>query len=274
MAIINKVEKAGIVSMLLMSAVAAKAGMMTNPMTNPDRTTNLTEIASKNGAAALKTISLQSAQQASVPTVHNQRLDDLFRKYASNEEEVNLVNSIVKDFYNNQGTFLASARIQHEIDRQLLYTLFDEDTKTLSRINPELAEKIQNMGHENFYDSVSLKADSIINWLENEYSPIVLQYLDFGHKPTFDEVSERLEYIAENIVNLTKDDKLLYHVGIGDFNSKYKGPRDDRYMSELAAFKIFMIDYIMFEKALEKGKIGFGLNIKYLMRETVRPRKY
>ena len=89
---------------------------------------------------------IQVAQSSTVPTVHNQRLDDLYRKYASNEEEVNQVNSMVNEFYKNYGTFLASAVIQHELDRQQLYTLFDEDTKTLSRINPKLAERVKEFG--------------------------------------------------------------------------------------------------------------------------------
>ena len=53
---------------------------------------------------------------------------------------------MVNEFYKNYGTFLASAVIQHELDRQQLYTLFDEDTKTLSRINPKLAERVKEFG--------------------------------------------------------------------------------------------------------------------------------
>ena len=98
------------------------------------------------GPGSPESAPIQVTQSSTVPTVHNQRLDDLYRKYASNEEEVNQVNSMVNEFYKNYGTFLASAVIQHELDRQQLYTLFDEDTKTLSRINPKLAERVKEFG--------------------------------------------------------------------------------------------------------------------------------
>ena len=105
------------------------------------------------GPGSPESAPIQVTQSSTVPTVHNQRLDDLYRKYASNEEEVNQVNSMVNEFYKNYGTFLASAVIQHELDRQQLYTLFDEDTKTLSRINPKLAERVKEFGPD-FYKAV------------------------------------------------------------------------------------------------------------------------
>ena len=98
------------------------------------------------GPGSPESAPIQVTQSSTVPTVHNQRLDDLYRRYASNNEELNQVNSLLNGFYKSHGTFLSSAIIQHEIDRQQIYTLFDEDTKTLSRINPKLAERVKEFG--------------------------------------------------------------------------------------------------------------------------------
>ena len=205
------------------------------------------------GPGSPESASIQVTQSSTVPTVHNQRLDDLYRKYASNEEEVNQVNSIVNKFYKNYGTFLASARIQHELDRQQLYTLFDEDTKTLSRINPELAEEVKGIGPD-FYKAVKPNKDRVIQWLEEEYSPKMLQFLSFDHIPTAIEVLERLDYIAENKVSFTKDEILTYNQKLDNFKAKYTRNRADNISrSELIAYKMFVIDKIIFEGSLRNS---------------------
>ncbi len=196
---------------------------------------------------------IQVEQSSTVPTVHNQRLDDLYRKYASNEEEVNQVNSIVNKFYKNYGTFLASALIQHDLDRQQIYTLFDEDTNTLSKINPKLAEKVKGIGPD-FYKAVKPNKDRVIQWLEEEYSPKMMQFLSFDHKPTANEVLERLDYIANNKVNFTKDEILTYNQKLDNFRARYTRNRADEIsLSELIAYKMFVIDKIILEKSLRNS---------------------
>ena len=205
------------------------------------------------GPGSPESAPIQVTQSSTVPTVHNQRLDDLYRRFASNEEEVNQVNSMVNEFYKNYGTFLASAIIQHELDRQQLYTLFDEDTKTLSRINPELAEEVKGIGPD-FYKAVKPNKDRVIQWLEEEYSPKILQFLSFDHKPTANEVLERLDYIAKNKVSFTKDEILTYNQKLDNFKARYTRNRADNIsLSELIAYKMFVIDKIIFEGSLRNS---------------------
>lgn len=216
------------------------------------------------GPGSPESAPIQVAQSSTVPTVHNQRLDDLYRKYASNEEEVNQVNSLVNDFYRICGTFLASARIQHDLDRQQLYTLFDEDTKTLSRINPKLAEEVKGIGPD-FYKAVKPNKDRFIQWLEEEYTPKMLQFLSFDHIPTAVDVLNRLDYIANNKVNFTKDEILTYNQNLDNFRTRYTRNRaDDISLSELIAYKMFVIDKIMLEKSLRNSNF---FNREYYFRK-------
>ena len=205
------------------------------------------------GPGSPESAPIQVTQSSTVPTVHNQRLDDLYRRFASNEEEVNQVNSMVNEFYKNYGTFLASAVIQHELDRQQLYTLFDEDTKTLSRINPKLADKVKEIGPV-FYKAVKPNKDRVIQWLEEEYSPKIMQFLSFDHIPTAIDVLERLDYIAKNKVNFTKDEITTYNQELDNFKARYTRNRADNISrSELIAFKMFVIDKIILKKSLRNS---------------------
>ena len=218
------------------------------------------------GPGSPESAPIQVTQSSTVPTVHNQRLDDLYRRFASNEEEVNQVNSMVNEFYKNYGTFLASAVIQHELDRQQLYTLFDEDTKTLSRINPKLADKVKEIGPV-FYKAVKPNKDRVIQWLEEEYSPKIMQFLSFDHIPTAIDVLNKLDDIAEKKVNFTKDEVSMYNQELDDFKARYTRNRADNISrSELIAFKMFVIDKIILKKSL--GNSNFFRKEYYFDKHT------
>ncbi len=189
-----------------------------------------------------------------VPTVHNQRLDDLYRKYASTKDEEYRIITIANALYDTYGTFLASAIIQHNLNRQQLYTLLDEDTKTLSRIYPELAERVRKIGPV-FYKAVKPNSRRVVRWLEEEYSPRMLELLSFDNKPTADEVLERLDHIANNEVNFTKDEIVTYNQSVDYFKAKYTTYRTDTAsLSDLIAYKMFLIDKIVFKAALKNNK--------------------
>lgn len=205
------------------------------------------------GPGSPESAPIQVTQSSTVPTVHNQRLDDLYRRFASNNEELNQVNSLLNGFYKSHGTFLSSAIIQHELDRQQLYTLFDEDTKTLSRINPKLADKVKEIGPV-FYKAVKPNKDRVIQWLEEEYSPKIMQFLSFDHIPTAIDVLERLDYIAKNKVNFTKDEVSMYNQELDNFKARYTRNRADNISrSELIAYKMFVIDKIILKKSLRNS---------------------
>lgn len=256
---INKIARTGVLGALLMGSVALKA---TNPITNVNKTPNQnqTEIVSKEGAEALKSMSLQGVNQAEITTVHNQRIDNTFRKFANDAEVLNQINTIIKDVYNDYGTFAASAQLQHELDRQQLYLLLNQDTNTLNKLNSKLAKEVKEIGPA-FYNGVKNNdVNRITTWLDDEYSPSLIGLLSFDHKPTAKEVIAKIDTIAEKKVNFNFDNVIDYHVFSDGFKKTALGNKtDDLSLSELIAYKIFIIDKIIMEKSLKNSNF-FGKN--------------
>lgn len=260
MSAINKIMKTSVLGALLMGSVALKA---TNPITNVNKTPNQnqTEIVSKEGAAAIKTNALQGINQTSVSTTHNKRIETIFRKFANNDNEKQQVNALINSTYSAKGTFLASALLQHELDRQQLFLLLEEkgDVLVKNNLNQELGKKVQSFGSD-FYKSVRPNAKVVSDWLDKKYSPNLMGLLAFNNKPNAEEVINKIDYIAQNKANFTSDDILYYGVSSGDFKRKYiKNKTDDSSLSELIAYKIFLIDKIIFKKTLKNNNF-FGEN--------------
>lgn len=254
---INKIARAGILGGLLMGAVTLNAS---NPITTIDKAPNQTEVVSKEGAAALKAASLQVVQQNS--TIHNTRIDNMYRKFASNTEEKNTVNSIIKSTYAEKGSSLASAILQHELDRQQLFLLLEENGDLLIKndLNPKLGEDIAKFGPD-FYKSVRPNAKKISDWLDNKYTPALLGLLAFDYKPNAKEVIKRLDDIAENKANFNTDDILMYKVSSNSYKTRNKinDKTSETDLLELIAYKMNLIDKIIFKKTLTNNDV-FGAN--------------
>ncbi len=261
---INKIAKASLLSTIIMSSALLYA---TKPITNVNATPkqNQTEVVSKSGAEALRAVSLQGVTQASVPTVHNQRIDNTFMKFPTTEAEKIEYKSVLDAMYTNLGTFLASAQIQHELDRQQLFLLLEEkgDLLVKNNLNPELGNRIKEYGSD-FYKSVRPSAKIIDKWLDNDYTPKILGLLYFDHKPSAKEVLDRLDDIAKNKVNFSSDDMFKYSLACDGFTgaNKINSKSNNFLLSELIAFKIFTIDSIIFKKTLKNSNV-FGENSKY-----------
>lgn len=249
---INGWVKAGVISAFLAGSAAMYAS---NPIKDVNNTPNQTEVVSKEGADALKSTALKSVQgvkQDAVPTVNNTRLDETFRKFAKNAEEKQIIDDIINGIYKENGTFLGGVLVQHEIDRQMLGILLDRNTDMLinNNINPELGKEVKKLG-EDFYLRVKLHEKEMNDWLENSYTPAVFGLIAFDHKPNGEEVIKRLDYIAEEKANFDLDDMIEYHVYCDTFHEGVLKKRTDtQAMSDLAAFKMYMIDKLIMKNAL------------------------
>ena len=248
---INKIAKAGVIGTLLMGAAAVKA---TNPITNVNKSPNQTEIVSKEGAEALKAASLQSVQQAPVPSVHNQKLDNALRKYIESNDDKQYIDNIINNTYKENGTFFGSVIMQHEINFQHLYAFLSGNTNILikNNINTELGKTIKNFG-DSFYKTVRPEEDRMSNWVLNEYTPTLIKYLQFNHKPTAEEVCSGLDDFVLKKSGLSHDEIAEYSTQNYGFNRDcIKNKKDTQSMSDLIAFKIYMIDKLIFKKKLSE----------------------
>ena len=257
---INGFIKTGLVSALLAGSSALYAS---NPI-KKDVQPNKTEVVSKEGAEALKAANLQGIQQTSVPTVSNLKLNATFRKFAKNADDKQAINEIISDIYKDEGTFLGSVYVQHEIDRQMLGVLLDGNTDILinNNINPTLGKEVKKIEQE-FYKTVKPNAQKVTDWLTQIYTPAILKLVEFDHKPNSEEVIKRLDYIAEEKAKFDLDDMIEYHVFSDNFQrNELKNRTDNQALSDLAAYKMFMIDKLIIKNALYNHRV-FNYNERY-----------
>lgn len=197
--------------------------------------------------------SVQAYAQTSVPTVHNLKLDKALRKYIESNDDKEYIEGIINNVYKDNGTYMGSALMQHEIDLQHLCSFMSGNTDILIKndINPELGKTIKGFGSA-FYKTVTPREEKVIKWLMEGYSPSVINNLKFDHIPTAAEVCKRLDNIANTKAGFTRDEILEYTVFNNEFiNRKLNRRNDTQAMSDLIAYKIYLIDKIMFEKEVK-----------------------
>lgn len=252
--------KAGAVALMLAGAGALYAS---NPVKN-DSQPNQTEVVSKEGAEALKAQSvtgLASVNQTSVPTIHNPKLDRNLRKFIESEDDKQYVDNIINNVYKNNGTYLASALMQHEINHQNFYAFLTGNTGVLikNNINPSLGREIKGFGSK-FYVSVADNKNNIINWIDDTYNKLLNNSLRFDHKPTAAEVSTRLDDFVKTKAGFTRDEILDYYgYNDGFITDEIKKKNDTQSMSDLIAYKIFLIDKMIYTKKLRsEGAFKYG----------------
>ena len=249
---ISNLAKAGVAGALLVGSVLANAS---KPMKDFNTRTNQTEVISKAGAEAIKSMSVQEISQSSVSTAPNPRLNRMFRKFAENEEFKKAIDSYLSNVYKKHGTVMGGAYIQHQIDRQILGALLTENTDILikNNINPKLGEKVKSFGPV-FYNSVRENKDKIFKWMEESYTPGMQGLLASDHKLSGKEAIKKLDYIAEKEANFNLDELIDYHVSCDNFKRNHiHNKTDDQSLSDLAAYKMFMIDKLMIKGSLQNS---------------------
>ena len=236
-----------------MSVAAANLHKNNSYVTEP----NKTELISKAGAEALKVNSIQVVNQSGVPAVHNQKLDATLKKLSIDENDKNSINGLVDKIYDVRGTFLGTVFVQHELNKRALYTFMTGNTKLLrdSGVAPEFADKIDSYG-EDFYKTVKPNAETVINWAVGTYTPYLVSKLKFDHKPTADEVLDKLDDIIENESILTKDEKQRILVMSDNYKRlALQNKKDAKSLSDAIAYKVNMYDTYMFFRELVNAGI-------------------
>lgn len=198
--------------------------------------------------------SVQAYAQTSVPTVHNLKLDKALRKYIESNDDKEYIEGIINNVYKDNGTYMGSALMQHEIDLQHLCSFMSGNTDILIKndINPELGKTIKGFGSA-FYKTVTPREEKVINWLMNSYNKELMKDLEFDHIPTAAEVCKRLDNIANTKAGFTRDEIIDYTALNNRFiKNEIKMKKDTQSMSDLIAYKIYLIDKIVFEKELDR----------------------
>ena len=221
---------------------------------------NKTELISKAGAEALKVNSIQVVNQSEVPTEHNIKLDETLKKMAVGENDKNSINALTNKIYDIRGTFLGTAYLQHELNVRALYTFMTGNTKQLrdSGVAPKFADKIDSYG-EDFYKTVKPISEPVLNWALDSYTPYLVSKLSFDHKPTADEVLDKLDDIIENESILTKDEKQRILIMSDNYKRlSLQNKKDNKSLSDAIAYEVNMYDIYMFWHELMQAGIYNG----------------
>lgn len=189
---INGVTKKAALGAMLASSVAMFAS---NPVKTA-RTENppQTEVVSKDGADALKAMTFPQQQNPAVPTVHNKELDEKFLKLARDDEETKDIENFLLNVYNNCGSYLASAKIQQELDLNMFYEFLDGNIEILKVFDEEAYNKIDREAMKKVVE----KGGPIKKWLDENYLAVYNQpFGQFDHPPDYNEVNDALDDYIE-----------------------------------------------------------------------------
>ncbi len=247
----------GLFSAGSMGVAAANMHKNNSYVTEP----NSTELISKAGAEALKTNSmLQVITKDAIPTVHNNKLDSVMRKCIEDDHDRKQINGLIDNLYENFGTFLGTAYLQHELNTRALYTFMTGNTQMLrDSINaPKFADEIDSYG-EDFYKTVKPNTDEVLKWAIGTYTPYFANILRFDHKPDADEVITKMNDIIKNDPILLDEEKEMILIMSDNYNNAMLHRKKDiQSRANLIAFKVNLYDTYMFWHELRAAGIYNG----------------
>ena len=93
--------------------------------------------------------------------MHNQKLDEKFLKLADNDEEKKFMEDFLSNIYNSNGSYLASATIQQNIDLNMFLAFLDGNIEILKRFD----EEAYNKRDRDAMQKVAEKSGPIKEWL-------------------------------------------------------------------------------------------------------------
>ena len=198
---VKSITSAGnLVKTVAMSALLA--GSVALGATNPVKTTkqnsipNQTEVVSKDGAEAVKVMTLPQQPKPAVPTVHNKKLDDKFLNFCETEEDKRIVNDFISNTYKQSGSYLGSATIQQNLDLNAFLAFLNGDIEILKNFDEEAYNKIDRDAMKQVVE----KSEPIKQWLnENYFNAYNEPFGQFDHPPDAEEVSQALDkYVNED----------------------------------------------------------------------------
>lgn len=193
---------------------AMLAGSVAMFATNPIKTAKMdnppqqTEVVSKDGADALRAITLpQQKQNPEVPTVHNKALDEKLKNFYSKDQKES-VNNFLNTVYETNGSYLGSALVQQYIDLNMFLAFLDGNIDILKKFDEEAYNKID----KDAMQKVVEKSEPIKQWLNENYFKVYNQpFGQFDHPPDYEELNSALyNYIELDPYKLFENGSLLY----------------------------------------------------------------
>ena len=89
-------------------------------------------------------------------------------------------------------------------------------------------------------------------WVNEMYNVKMNKLLRFGHKPNVDEVYDRINEIVDNSDYLNANEKMKYYEEFDKYLELKLEPQTPQSAAYIPARQMFILDKIIFEKALKK----------------------
>lgn len=275
---INNVAKKAALGAMLAGSVA---GYATNPVKTFAENPNHTEVVSDKGAEALKALAYPMLQQQkqSVPKVRNKELDARFMKLARNDEEKKFMEELLLNTYNDNGTYLASATIQQNLDLNIFLEFLNGNVGILKKFDENAYNKIDKEAMK----KVKEKSEPIIKWLNENYWGAYPPLEQFDHQPDYMEFNDALDdYIEKDPYKLFENGLNKYRYHTKNYIEFLKKSNMDNLQkkSNLISAKILTADEILFVNLLKSNGLYNGhsdlcvLENLFVYLKTVNPIKY
>lgn len=215
---VKSITSAGnLVKTVAMSALLA--GSVALGATNPVKTTrqgsipNQTEVVSKDGAEAVKAMTLPQQQKPAVPTVRNKKIDDKFLKLCSTPEEKKAMDDELASLYKDCGSYLGSVTVQQNLDLNMFLRFLNGDIEILKNFEGEYRETEHSSYEGSYYDvakkyyTPEVKAQledlnsKVGEWVSNNFFTVYSGVFNTDHPPDCDETSKMFEKFFNSIDN-------------------------------------------------------------------------
>lgn len=258
---INGVAKKAALGAMLASSVAMFAS---NPIKTA-RTDNppQTEVVSKDGAEAVKAMTLPQQPKTAVPTVHNKKLDEKCLKFCDNDEEKKEMLEFLSDIYSQQGSYLGSATIQQNLDVNMFLKFLNGDIEILKKFEGEyrITDKSSALGTyyevaKKYYTPENkAKIEDLNNkvgeWITENYFNIYADAFTFDNPPNYDELATSMDNFIENNTLEFAPGKPMFKYASGNLISKKNDVKNTQDKMNLIATDAHYMNDILFSNMMK-----------------------
>lgn len=206
----GNIVKTAALGALLAGSVAL--GGATNPIkvSRQDNPPNQTEVISKEGAEAVKTLTLPQQPKPAVPTVRNKKIDDKFLKFMDTDIEKKELDEALSDIYKQNGSYLGSVLVQQNLDLNAFLAFLNGDIEILKNFDGTY-DDIDNIYDgfsyydvaKKYYDNETKAKVADLNnkigkWINENYFNIYSEPFTFDHLPDYVELKKNMDKFEEH----------------------------------------------------------------------------
>jgi len=213
----------------------------------------------------------QPTDKVEPPTVHNPKIDNMFKCFFGGENAASTVDTMLAETYRTYGTYMATVIIQHQIDYNMFLAFVNGDSWMLKQFPNNNARHKAAVSGDN--TMMRTKKANIMVWMDSNYVNLYTRlFSQFDHKPMADELVDALDkYVEKNEFNTFG----------GDYNNDYVVPSEafkrqqdksnqsqEQKASDLVAYKIYLADMMLFRQLISSVGVNLDSKLNEKLKQT------